>query len=115
VATQVKKSDSGSRATTVETFDVQDAPTAEDAQRIGTLSSVLGGSGEIVVGAPEDVVPDALKGDLNTVTIRVNETIEDMSIVAGGRRFSARFDTDRYYKVPVDVAIELERIGKVFH
>ena len=86
--------------------------TEDDKDRIGTLDSVLA-TPEIEVGTIEEVAPRK-KGD-RTVVIRVNDNIEDMSIVGGGVRKNYTFEAGKQYRVPVQVAIELERIGKVWH
>lgn len=101
--------------TTPETVDVQETPQPGDENRIGTLSSVLGSPQEVIVGEPEDVMPEHLRNTMDLVTVRVNEEIENMSLVAGGQRFSAHFEPGHVYRVPPQVAIELERIGKVWH
>jgi hypothetical protein len=98
----------------VETVDVQEEATPEDAERIATLSSVLN-SGEIEVGAPKDVVPPQLRND-GTVVVRVNSNVEDMSYVGGGRRFGPyNFESGHEYRVPVIIAMELERNGHIWH
>lgn len=114
MATPRRAQNATSSATPAEKVEVQETPTPEDAERIGTLDSVMGGS-EVIVGAVEDVIPQHIREQMDLVTIRVNENIEQMSIVAGGRRFSARFEEGHMYRVPPDVAEELERIGKVYH
>lgn len=103
-----------SRATEPERVEVQDLDEA-DPSRIGTLNSVLSGGPEVEIGAPEEVIPQQLQQQMRTVVVRVNENIEDMSIVAGGRRMAFTFEAGHQYRVPVPVAKELERIGKVWH
>lgn len=103
----------------IETVNAQEDPTPEDENRIGTLSNVLK-EAEITVGEPEDVVPQHMHTQWQDngprmVVIRVNESIEDMSVVAGGKRSSYTFEAGHQYRVPVDIAIELERLGKVWH
>lgn len=93
--------------------DVQDLEDVE-ADRIGTLASVLG-DGEVEVGAPEEVIPAHLRRQMDTVEIRVNDNIEDMSWVGGGRRLKFTFEQGHVYRVPRQVAEELERVGKVYH
>jgi hypothetical protein len=110
-----RKQNAASRAARgPEKVDVQDFEGA-DAQRIGTLGSVLGGQQEIEVGAPEEVIPERIRQQMRTVVIRVNSDIEDMSWVGGGNRYSFTFEAGHSYRVPVQIAIELERIGKVYH
>ena len=99
-------------ATRTKTVNPQVDATEEDKDRIGTLDSVLS-TPEIEVGAIEEVAP-ARQGD-RMVVVRLNENIEDMSVVAGGNKRNYTFEAGKQYRVPVDVAIELERIGKVWH
>ena len=102
----------------IETANAQEDPTPEDEERIGTLRNVLK-EAEVQVGEPEDVVPPQVQArnqrDRDTVVIRVNESIEDMSYVAGGVRQSYTFEQGKQYRVPVDVAWELEHNGKIWH
>ena len=110
-----------------EKVSVQEESTPEDAKRIGTLDSVMStpepppvSSDTIEVGAPEDVAPRMAPGDPNAemmrpVSIRVNDTIEEMSYVAGGMRMNFSFEAGHEYTVPVCVAKELEQLGKVWH
>lgn len=86
--------------------------TEDDKDRIGTLDSVLA-TPEIEVGTVEEVAP-ARQG-ARTVVIRLNDNIEDMSLVSGGVKRNYTFEAGKQYRVPVDVAVELERIGKVWH
>ena len=97
-----------------ETVSPQEDPTPEDEGRIGTLNSVLAGP-EITVGEPEETVPRPRQRGRRMVQIRVNESIEEMSYVGGGRREVFTFETGHVYNVPVEIAIELERLGKVWH
>lgn len=88
-----------------------------DEDRIGTLKNVLQ-QGEMTVGEPEDVVPPQMRqkqGNDRMVVVRINESIEDMSYVAGGRRQSYTFEQGKQYRVPIEIARELERNGKVWH
>jgi hypothetical protein len=98
-------------ATKPKTVNPQVEVTDEDKDRIGTLDSVLA-TPEIEVGAVENV---PVKRGERTVVIRVNDNIEQMSIVAGGRRREYTFEVGKQYRVPVQVAIMLEDIGKVWH
>ena len=93
--------------------DVQDVDEA-DPERIGTLGSVLGG-GEIEVGAPEEIVPEQLRNRVRMIKVRVNEDVEDMSYVGGGRRENYSFKAGHEYMVPWYIANELERNGRVWH
>lgn len=81
---------------------------------IGTLSNVMA----------EPLLPevevDSIKEDTQTqgvptVVIRVNENVEEMSYVAGGRKERYTFEAGNRYRVPVYIANELEAIGKVWH
>lgn len=49
------------------------------------------------------------------VVIRVNGAVEDMSMVGGGKVERYTFEEGHQYRVPVYIAAELERIGKVWH
>ncbi len=68
---------------------------------------------EITVSA---VTPTAVPMGARTRIIRVNEDIENMSITAGGRppRIYS-FQQGHQYQVPLDVAAELDAIGKLWH
>jgi hypothetical protein len=98
-------------ATKPKTANPQVEITDEDKDRIGTLDSVMAAP-EIEVGAVEQ--PPVPRG-AKTVVIRVNDNIEDMSLVDGRGRSNYTFEAGHQYRVPVDVALELERIGKVWH
>lgn len=50
-----------------------------------------------------------------TVVVRVNDNIEDMSYVAGGRVERYTFEAGNRYRVPVYIAAELEGLGKIWH
>lgn len=111
--TKTRTQNATSQARQPQKVEVQDLEEA-DTDRIGTLSSVLGG-GEVEVGAPEEVIPESIRKQIDTVVVRVNEDVEDMSWVGGGRRLRFTFKQGHVYRVPVPIAIELERIGKVWH
>ena len=102
-------------------------PTPEDKDRIGTLGGVFpappdptelpeieidplydptASNGPRPIGGPEPI---------RTVVIRVNQDIEDMSWVGDGRRENYTFQAGGRYRVPTYIAIELERLGKVWH
>lgn len=101
----------------IETADPQVEREEGDEDRIGTLSNVLQ-QAEMTVGEPEDIVPEQIKRQQNgprMIVIRVNENIEDMSYVAGGVRQNYTFEQGKQYRVPVEIAVELERNGKVWH
>lgn len=102
----------------IETADAQEEATEADKDRIGTLENVLK-EAEVVVGEPEDVVPPEVRRRQSrqdsSVIIRVNEDIEDMSYVAGGRRESYTFEAGKQYRVPRHIAVELENNGKIWH
>lgn len=99
-------------AARTKTVNPQVEVTEDDKDRIGTLGSVLS-TPEIEVGTVEEVAP-APQG-AKTVVVRLNDNIEDMSYVAGGVRRTYTFEAGHQYRVPVQVAVELERIGKVWH
>lgn len=99
-------------AAKTERVSAQQEPTEEDKDRIGTLDSIMA-QPEIEVGQVEEVAP--APSGTKTVVIRVNQDIEDMSIVAGGRRNRYTFVAGKQYRVPVNVWKELERTGKVWH
>lgn len=103
-----------SRSTEPERVEVQEAPTDADAERIATLASILKGS-EVQVGAPEEVIPQQMQAQQRMVVVRVNENVEDMSYVGAGRRLNFTFEAGHQYRVPVEIAMELERIRKVWH
>jgi hypothetical protein len=100
-------------ASKVETVEVQEEATPEDAERIGTLNSVLS-EPEIVVGEPEEVVVPRNRG-IATYVIRVNSDIEDMSYVAAGKVESYNFKAGHEYRVPWYIAQELENTGRIWH
>jgi hypothetical protein len=81
---------------------------------IGTLSQVLGGTPEIEVDAVTETRKPNPSGP-PMVVIRVNEDIEEMSYLAGGRRERYEFTAGHRYKVPVYIAQELEAQGRVWH
>lgn len=80
--------------------------------RIGTLSSVLGAPSqgmpdEVVVGEVTQQYPANTPAD-DIVRIRMGErTIDEMSVVSGGRRLVYQFDAGQVYDVPRSVAAEL--------
>lgn len=96
----------------VETRDV------EIEGEIGTLDSVTGGP---LVGALPEVEVDALQETSSApqgvpmVEIRVNEPIEEMTMVAGGRTEHYTFEAGNRYRVPIYIAQELDAIGKLWH
>lgn len=68
--------------------------------------------GEIEVGAVQHTAPPQVEG----VVIRVNRDIEDMTYSGGDLPFfRATFNPGRRYRVPVQIATELERIGALWH
>lgn len=81
---------------------------------IGTLDQVFGNSPEIQVGAIEVQAPPSAQGE-ETMIVRVNQDIDEMSIVAGGQRQVFSFETGHQYRVPVPVAQELHNLGKLWH
>jgi len=79
---------------------------------VTTMNDLMGGIPEIEV--------DAIQGNpqpqgVPLVVIRVNEAIEEMSYVAGGRRERYSFEAGNQYRVPVYIADELEGLGKIWH
>lgn len=102
-----------SSAKPVQKVDVQDIEGA-DLDRIGTLNSVLSDK-EVTIGAPEEVVPVSYAKRNPMVVVRVNENVEDMSYVGGGKRQSYTFEAGHEYRVPVTIAQELERTGRIWH
>lgn len=115
--TQSPKSAEVSLDPTAEAVNPQVEATPEDAERIGTLGAILSQPDpapaplpEVEVG-PVDVAPRVPQ----TMVIRVNENVDEMSIVAGGRRQQYKFEVGHQYRVPVEVAMELERSGRLYH
>lgn len=79
---------------------------------VTTMNDLMGGVPEIEV----DVIQDNPQPQgVPTVVIRVNENIEDMSHIAGGRRERYTFEAGNQYRVPVYIANELEVLGKIWH
>lgn len=78
---------------------------------VGTLSQVFSPA-EVEV---DEVIVQSPAPKERLVEIRVNEDIDQMSHVAGGRREVYSFEVGRKYKVPVYIALELEALGKVWH
>lgn len=67
---------------------------------------------EIEVGGVEDTAPPMPQA----VIVRVNREIEDMTYSSGDLPFfRATFKPGHRYRVPVQIAIELERIGALWH
>jgi hypothetical protein len=76
------------------------------------MADLLGGSiPEIEV----DPVQSRRLAGVQTVIIRVNQDVEDMSYVAGGRTERYTFETGNRYRVPVYIARELDALGKIWH
>jgi hypothetical protein len=82
---------------------------------IGTLSNVM--TEPVLPEVEVDTVTDSLpnKNGVPTVVIRVNEDIENMSYVAGGRKERYTFEQGNRYRVPIYIAAELEGLGKIWH
>ena len=97
------------------TVNPQVDATPEDAERIGTLGAVLGNDLPEVVVGPVDLGVDTTQTGEPIATIRVNENIDEMSMVAGGVRQQYKFEVGHQYRVPYSVADELDRIGKLYH
>jgi len=54
-------------------------------------------------------------GGVPHVVVRVNSSIEEMSMVGGGKAERYTFEEGHQYRVPWYIAQELERTGKVWH
>ena len=82
---------------------------------VSTLADVGGGGPlpEVEVDKVFDTPPPP--DGVPMVVIRVNEDVEEMSYVAGGRVERYTFETGMRYRVPIYIAAELEAIGKVWH
>lgn len=80
--------------------------------RVTVMNDLMGGMNEIEV---DSIQSNPQPQGVPTVVIRVNEDIEDMSYVSGGRRESYTFETGNRYRVPVYIANELEVLGKIWH
>jgi len=98
----------------------EEATPAEVADRIGTLNNVMGGGDQVIVDGVQD--PRAEGSVAKTgpqpprmVEIRVTEDIEEMSYISGGVRGRFTFKQGNRYRVPLEVALELETLGKVWH
>ena len=80
---------------------------------IGTLSNVLA---DDIPEVEVDRVAEAPQSNgVPTVVVRVNDNVEDMSYVAGGRTERYTFEVGNRYRVPIYIAAELEALGKVWH
>lgn len=80
---------------------------------VTVMSDLLGGKlPEIEV---DRVQTTNVKKGVQMVIIRVNQDVEDMSYVAGGRTERYTFQTGNRYRVPVYIARELEALGKIWH
>ena len=79
---------------------------------VTTMNDLMGGIPEVEVDAVRE---NTQTQGVPTVVIRVNDNIEDMSYVAGGRRERYTFETGNQYRVPVYIANELESLGKIWH
>lgn len=100
-----------------QTVNPQVEPTPEDAERIGTLDGVFK-MPEVIVGAVEDLTPPPAQSqdrEMEPVIIRLNDNLDDMSIISKYGNFRYSFKAGHQYKVPRFVARELERVGKVWH
>lgn len=79
---------------------------------VTVMSDLLGGVPEVEV----DHVQETTKPQgVRMVELRINDNIENMSYVAGGRVERYTFEAGNRYRVPVYIALELERLGKVWH
>lgn len=89
--------------------DVRDAASEGE---VTLMSDLMGGKlPEIEV----DPVISTKRPGVQSVVIRVNQDIEDMSYVASGRTERYTFQTGNRYRVPVYIARELEALGKIWH
>jgi hypothetical protein len=79
---------------------------------VTVMNDLMGGIPEVEVDAVRE---NSHTLGVPTVVIRVNDNIEDMSYVAGGRRERYTFETGNQYRVPVYIANELESLGKIWH
>ena len=80
---------------------------------VTTMSDILGGKLPEVEVDPIQERPT--QSGVPMAIIRVNQDIEDMSYVAGGRAERYTFQTGNRYRVPVYIARELEALGKIWH
>lgn len=97
----------------VEVVSAQEEPTEADKDRIATLDSVMS-QPEVVVGEAKDTVPPAKRRGRRMLKVRLQEDVEEMSVVQGGKRETYSFSAGHEYNVPIDIALELNRLGKVF-
>ncbi len=98
----------------------EDATPEEVADRIGTLNQVMGGTDQVIVDGVQDPSTDGIPARTGPqpprmVEIRVTEDIEEMSYMSRDVRGRFTFKAGNRYSVPVEVAIELETMGKVWH
>ena len=91
---------------------------------IGTLSGIATGpqgpqgpQGPLLPEVEVDQIVESprLPQGVPMVTIRVNEDVEEMSYVAGGRVERYTFEAGVRYNVPIYIAAELEGIGRIWH
>jgi hypothetical protein len=85
---------------------------------IGTLNQVLTGPvlPEVEVDKVTDLEPRGVNpNQRRMVQIRVNEDIENMSYVASNQVERYTFEAGHRYSVPVEIARELESLGKIWH
>jgi hypothetical protein len=98
----------------------EDATPEEVADRISTLDNVMGGGEQVIV---DGVQNPAVEGTAvrtgqkrqRMVEIRVSEDIEEMSYLSRDIRGRFTFKAGNRYRVPLEVALELENLGKVWH
>jgi hypothetical protein len=97
------------------TVNPQVEPDDDDDAPVTTLEALGITQPEVVVGAPEQVASAPPQG-VPTVTVRVNRDIENMSHVGGFGAEHYSFEQGHVYDgVPIYIALELERIGAVWH
>lgn len=97
------------------TVSAQQDERTPDQGEIGTLNSVLSGGPQLPEIEVDAVVEPESAPEDDTVIIRVNEDVEDMTIHAGGQMYSFSFEVGHRYRVPVQVARELEAVGRIWH
>lgn len=79
---------------------------------VTVMNDLLGGIPEVEV---DKVQETPRPSGVPMVEIRVNDNIESMSHVAGGRVERYTFEVGNRYRVPIYIARELENLGKIWH
>lgn len=96
----------------------QETRNVETDGEIGTLGAVLTGPvlPEVEVDKLTDLEPKGVNPEpRRMVQIRVNEDIENMSYVAANQIERYTFEAGHRYNVPIEIAQELESLGKIWH